>query len=63
MTKTKIQICGCMYIDDKGLYHNGIYILNTKTNTFTVINKKLEKVTTNQVITCADSLGNMFITL
>lgn len=63
MTKTKIRVCGCMYIDDKGIYRNGIQILNTKTNTFTVVNKKLEKITTNNVITCADSLGNMFINL
>ena len=39
MAKTKI--CGCYYDDDKGKRHHGLYIHNRKTNTFTILNKKL----------------------
>lgn len=42
---TKIKVCGCYYNDDKNKRHFGIYIHNRKTNTFTIVNKKLEKVT------------------
>ena len=41
----KMRVCGCYYDDDKGKRHHGLYIHNRKTNTFTIINKKLEKVT------------------
>ena len=40
----KMRVCGCYYDDDKGKHHYGLYIHNRKTNTFTILNKKLEKV-------------------
>ena len=59
---TKIKVCGCFYGDDKGKRYEGIYILNRKTATFTIINKKLEKVTNPRgVVTCEMSKGNIFI--
>ena len=58
----KIAICGCYYDDNKGKRHNGLYIHNRKTNTFIILNKKLEKVTkVKSVITCESSMGNIFI--
>ena len=42
---SKFQICGCYYTDSKGKSHNGIHILSRRTNTFVILNKKLEKVT------------------
>ena len=58
----KLKICGCCYDDDKGKHHQGLYIHNRKTNTFTILNKKLEKVTkVKSVITCESSMGNIFI--
>ena len=58
----KMQVCGCYYDDDKGKRHFGIYIHNRKTNTFTIINKKLEKVTNAKYfVTCESSMGNIFI--
>ena len=58
----KIKICGCYYDDDKGKHHQGLYIHNRKTNTFIILNKKLEKVTkVKSVITCESSMGNIFI--
>lgn len=58
----KMQICGCYYDDDKGKRHHGLYIRNRKTNTFTILNKKLEKVTSAKgVVTCEYSMGNVFI--
>lgn len=60
----KFKICGCCYADSKGKYHSGIYIHNRKTNTFIIVNKKLEKVTNYEsIITCECSIGNMFIDL
>ena len=59
---SKFQICGCYYTDSKGKSHNGIYILSRKTNTFTILNKKLEKVIgAKSIITCECSMGNIFI--
>ena len=59
---TKVKVCGCTYKDSKDKYHRGIYILNRKTNTFTVVNKKLEKVTdAKSLVTCECSMGNIFI--
>ena len=61
---SKFKICGCYYIDNKGKSHNGIYILSRRTNTFVILNKKLEKVTDyRSVVTCESSIGNMFIDL
>ena len=61
---SKFQICGCYYTDHKGKSHNGIYILSRKINTFTILNKKLEKVTDYKgIVTCESSIGNMFIDL
>ena len=61
---SKFQICGCYYTDSKGKSHNGIYILSRRTNTFIILNKKLEKVTDYKgVVTCESSIGNMFIDL
>ena len=58
----KMKVCGCYYDDDKGKRHHGLYILNRKTNTSTILNKKLEKVTgTKGVVTCECSMGNIFI--
>ena len=57
----KMKVCGCYYDDDKGKRHHGIYILNRKTNTFTIINKKLEKVTNyKSLVTCEFSIGNVY---
>ena len=59
---TKIKVCGCYYDDDKGKRHFGIYIHNRRTNTFTIINKKLEKVTkVKSLVTCESSIGNIII--
>ena len=64
MSYTKVKVCGCTYQDDKGKYHKGIYILNRKTNTFTVINKKLEKVANaKNLITCEFTMGNIIMEL
>lgn len=61
---TKIKICGCDYIDSKGKWHNGIYILNRRTSTLVILNKKLEKITDfKSVISCESSTGNIFIDL
>ena len=61
---TKIKICGCDYIDSKGNWHNGIYIHSRRTNTFIILNKKLEKVKDyRSIVTCESSIGNMFIDL
>lgn len=58
----KMKICGCYYDDDKGKRHHGLYIYNRKTNTFTILNKKLEKVTgAKSLVTCECSMGNIFI--
>ena len=58
----KMKVCGCSYQDDKGKFHRGIYILNRKTNTFTILNKKLEKVIgAKSLVTCECSMGNIFI--
>ena len=58
----KMRVCGCYYDDDKGKRHHGLYIHNRKTNTFTIINKKLEKVTiATSLVTCENSMGNIFI--
>lgn len=58
----KFKVCGCYYNDHKGKRHFGIYILNRKTNIFTIINKKLEKVTNcKSVVTCEDSIGNIIM--
>ena len=58
---TKIKITGCYYTKN-GKTKYGLQILNRKTNTFTIINKKLEKETgyTN-LVTCADSIGNVIM--
>ena len=58
----KMRVCGCYYDDDKSKRHYGLYIHNRKTNTFTVLNKKLEKVTdAKSLVTCECSMGNIFI--
>ena len=58
----KIKICGCYYDDDKGKHHRGLYIYNRETNTFIIINKKLEKVIgAKSIVTCESSMGNIFI--
>ena len=58
----KIKVCGCYYDDNKSRRHFGIYILNRKTNTFTIIDKKLQKVTDyKSVITCESSIGNIIM--
>ena len=58
----KIKVCGCYYDDDKGKRYFGIYILNRETNTFTIINKKLEKVTkAKSVVMCENSIGNIIM--
>ena len=60
----KVKICGCYYTDSKGKPNNGVYIHNRKTNTYIILNKKLEKVTDIQsLVTCESSIGNMFIDL
>ena len=59
---TKVKVCGCIYKDSKDKYHRGIYILNRRTNTFTVVNSKLEKVTNPQcVVTRECSIGNIIM--
>lgn len=64
MTYTKMKVCGCTYKDDKDKYRKGIYILNHKTNTFTVVNIKLEKVVNPQcVVTQECSIGNILMDL
>ena len=61
---TKVKVCGCTYKDSKDKYHRGIYILNRKTNIFTVVNSKLEKVTNPQcVVTQECSIGNIIMEL
>ena len=61
---SKFKICGCYYRDEKGKHHHGIYILNRRTNTFTIINKKLEKVINSKcVVTCEYTIGNVFMDL
>lgn len=58
----KMKVCGCYYNDIRGKRHHGLYIHNRKTNTFTIINKKLEKVTNvTSLVTCENSMGNIFI--
>ena len=58
----KMQVCACCYYDYKGKHHYGLYIHNHKTNTFTILNKKLEKVTgVKGLATCECSMGNIFI--
>jgi len=57
----KIKVCGCYYDDDKGKRHFGIFILNRKTNTCTVINKKLKQVKAKSVVTCESSIGNIIM--
>ena len=58
----KMKVCGCYYDDDKCKRHFGIYIHNRKTNTFTIINKKLEKVIgAKSVVTCESSIGNIIM--
>lgn len=60
----KIKVCGCYYDDDKGKRHFGIYILNRKTNTFTIVNKKLKQVKdVKSLVTCESSIGNIYMTL
>ena len=57
-----MKVCGCYYDDDKGKRHFGIYILNRKTSTVTIVNKKLEKVTNVKgVVTCECSIGNIIM--
>ena len=64
MNYTKVKVCGCTYKDSKDKYHRGIYILNRRTNTFTVVNSKLEKVTNHQcVVTQECSIGNIIMEL
>lgn len=64
MNCTKMKVCGCTYKDDKDKYRKGIYILNRKTNTFTVVNIKLEKVVNPQcVVTQECSIGNILMDL
>jgi hypothetical protein len=59
---TKIKVCGCYYDDAKGKRHFGIHVLNRRTNTFTILNKKLEKVTNvKSVVTCESSIGNIIM--
>ena len=63
---SKFQICGCYYTDSKGKSHNGIHIhiLSRKTNTFIILNKKLEKVKDYKgIVICESTIGNMFIDL
>ncbi len=58
----KMRVCGCYYDDDKGKRNYGLYIHNRKINTFTILNKKLEKVTNvKSLVTCECSMGNIFI--
>jgi hypothetical protein len=58
----KMKVCGCYYNDINGKRHHGLYIHNCETNTFTIINKKLEKVTNaTGLVTCENSMGNIFI--
>jgi len=58
----KIKICGCFYDDNKCKRHCGLYILNRKTNTAIIVNKKLEKVTNAiRIVTCEDSIGNIIM--
>lgn len=57
-----IKICGCYYTNSKGKVEHGIEILNRKTNTVCVINKKLEKVTDYKgLVSCEYSIGNIFM--
>lgn len=57
-----IKICGCYYTNSKGKTEFGIEILNRKTNTVCVINKKLEKVTKyTGLVSCEYSIGNIFM--
>lgn len=64
MNYTKVKVCGCSYQDDKGKFHRGVYILNRRTNTFTVVNSKLEKVINPQcVVTQECSIGNIIMEL
>ena len=61
---TKMKICGCYYDDDKGKRHFGIYILNRKTNSCAIINKKLEKVIkAKSIVTCESSIGNIIMNI
>ena len=59
---SKFKICGCYYNNNKGKRCSGVYILNRKTNTFTIINKNLEKEeNVTGIITCEHSIGNIFM--
>ena len=61
---TKFKVCGCYYIDKKDNNHAGIDILNRKTNTRIIVNKKLEIVKdATGVITCESSIGNIMFDL
>lgn len=58
----KIKVCGCYYNDDKGKRHFGIYILNRKTNSFTIVNKKLQQVKgVKSLVMCESSIGNIIM--
>ena len=60
----KMKVCGCYYDDDKGKRYRGLYIYNRKTNTFTILNKKLEKVIgVKSLVTCECSMGNIIMEL
>lgn len=59
---TKVSVTGISYKTDKSRYRAGIRILNTKTNTYTIIDvKTLQKVTTPcNYITEECSIGNIY---
>jgi len=58
----KIKVTACYWDDKKGKRHHGLYILNRKTNTYTIVNKKLEKVPgVTTFVTLEQSCGNIYI--
>ena len=61
---TKVKVCGCYYIDKNNRNHAGLEILNRKTNTRIIVNKKLEIVKDyGAAITCESSIGNIMFDL
>lgn len=61
---TKFKVCGCYYTKPNNKTSEGIAILNRKTNTRIIVNKKLEIVKDAiSVVTCESSIGNIMFDL
>ena len=59
------KVTSCLYTDKKGKKQRGIFILDRKTNTFTVLDKRLNKVHNidNGLITLPDAEGCIYFDL